>query len=369
MQTVNCPQKIVFFNSLSHGNVAIPSTPKLPSPEASTSYPNVSSQVTESSRSNRIPQMLFGTIAIVVGMTAISVVTYVTSNFVIAQLESRQPLNQRQRLEPKQQKFGQSEPTVLNADVKPGVQDPLADAPAKMHLDRAGRFAAIGKFKDAIASANNIQLDSPSYGTARQSINQWSDQLLQSAQRLYAVNKLAVALDYARAVPATSDAFPNAQQLLQQWEEQQQIDESNNQEHLQMAQQALEQEDGITAAQEAGQMTNDPRWQAQKTAMMQRAELWSRVQKAKQLIEQGEPENAIHEARRLPIAPPWLEKRNRLIEEANQLIADEEADRRRREICQDVTVGLLSECPNPADILDSLSNFPSGLRSSKLRRH
>lgn len=369
MQTVHRPQKVVFFNASSQGNATAPFMPESPCLDPSGSHPTESNQAIVSSRSRRILQVLFGAVTIVVGMTTISVVTYVTSSFVIAQLESQQPLKQLQRLEPKQQKLGQNEPMFSNADIKPDVQDPLADAAAKMHLDRARRFAAIGKFKEAITSANNIQLESPSYGMARQSINQWSDQLLQSAQRLYAANKLSVAFDYAKAVPATSDAFPNAQQLLQQWEEQQQLDESNNQQHLQMAQQALDQEDGITAIQEAEQITSDPRWQAQKNAILQKAELWSRVQKAKQLIEQGEPENAINEARRLPTAPPWLERRKLLIEEATQVSADGEADKKRREICQNITIGLLSECPNSTDILGSLSKFPSGLRAGKLRRH
>jgi len=337
----------------------------LPFARTSGCHRHPSCETTPALHREATPKGLRQTIA--VGMAAILGAACVGGLVAWIQQSTQNPLPPR--LTAQQLDVDYSKLRASNTTPPSPTQDLLADAPAIMNLDRAKRLAAIGRWQAAIASASSIQPSSPSYQTAQQSIEEWADQLLQSAKQLYAEHQISAAVERVEAIPPTSKASLEAQSMLQQWREQMQIEQSNNQQHWQMAQQAIDQEDGQTAQQEAAQITDDPHWQVRKGAILRQAELWLHLQKANQLLDDGEPENAIDEANRLPAAAPWLERRNRLLDKANWMIADQEADRKRREFCQNITIGFLGECPQSTDLLGSLGQLPTDRLGVKFRKH
>jgi hypothetical protein len=178
---------------------------------------------------NHILKVLISLTTIAVGMAAISGATYIAASFVIAQLEA-----QHKESQPTYSPGDARERIASGTDNKLQEQDSLAQGSAKILLDRAMQLAVRNRFQAAIAEASKIPSSSIHYQQAQQSINLWSEQVLQkdAEQR-------------------------DAQQRLQSEQE-------SNQQHLQLAQQALNQNDWSTALQEAQQISNDPLWQQQK---------------------------------------------------------------------------------------------------------
>lgn len=334
MQPVNSPQKVVFFNPPSQGRALAPSTLELPSSETSIANPNTLIQMTKPSRSSRILQALFSTVTIVVGMTAIAGVTYVASSFVLAQLESQQRSQQASEFKRGQQPPGYSTPTAPSVAITAHSQDPLADGAATMQLDRAGQLAARGKFKEAIAEANQIPFSSLLYQQAQQSIHQWSEQALQREAE-------------QRAVKQTLQA-----------------EHERNQRHLQLAQQALDRNDWSTALQEANQINvnpinYDPLLQQQRDNVIQRAKPNEHEQKAKQFLNQGELENASYEAKQLPEIIPWRAKKENILEQVKEREADKKVAKKWNTRCRTLTKDNISRCPNVDDLKGVAELLPS----------
>jgi hypothetical protein len=211
----------------------------------------------------------------------------------------------------------------------------------KNQLDQATQLVENGRLKDAIALANEIPADSPTFSDAQQLIEQWSERMLQMAQQCYKRGQVSDAFAISSAIPQTSSAFQAAQQDIQTW----QIEQDDNEQHWQLGLQALERGDWAIAIREAEQISNHAAWRQRKAQLFWEAgratreqEYRDRWQKAQQLIEQGEPNNAIVEISELPDAPPWQERKESTIVTAK-------SDIRRREFCQRVSFGLFSECP------------------------
>lgn len=254
---------------------------------------------------------------IVFGMTTIVfTVAYVAGNFVVTQPEAAQ----KKELKPTQ--------PPLATDNRLPERDATAEASARVQLDRAMRLAKNSRFQDAITEANKIPSDSLSYQQAQQLISQWSEQML-------------------RADAEQRDI----QQRLK-------AEHESNRQHLQLAQQALTQNDWSTALQEAEQISNNPLLKQQRDDIIQEAEPYEHEQRAQRFLEQGELENAVYEANRLPKVAPWKEKNKIILEHVSQRLADKRVAGEWNKRCRALTKDNISRCPNLDDLRGIVEMLP-----------
>ncbi|MBW4693338.1 MAG: hypothetical protein KME27_16420 [Lyngbya sp. HA4199-MV5] len=276
---------------------------------------------TESLQPNRVTQAVVIVVATVMGLTVFSGMAYIA----LMKLDILQR-SQPSSTQPTPPKRTQDEQII------PPVENPIQvqksnEMQATMFLDRARRLAVANRFEDAIAEANKVPFDSLLYPETRQAITQWSEQV-------------------------------------QQQEAEQRAIQQSNEQHLQVAQQALEQNDWKTALQAVNQLnihaTNQNAfWQQQKDAMVQTIEPYQHEHKAREFLDQGELENAVYEAKQLPSIAPWQEKKALIIEQVTQKFADKAVAKKWNERCQTLTQGNISRCPYLDDVKEIVHLLPS----------
>ncbi|PSB29793.1 hypothetical protein C7B82_10575 [Stenomitos frigidus ULC18] len=308
----------------SQDDLSVLSIPELPSQE--TSITDLKScPSTEPSRPNRMIQAVVIVVAIAMGLTVFSGVVYV----ILAKLEVLQR-SQPSTVESTQPRLNQDEQSIPKAESPTDTQNGN-EMQAKMLLDRARRLAVGNRFEDAIAEASKIPVNSLLYQQAQQAINQWSGQSLQQEEEQRAL-----------------------QQKLEAMHE-------SNQKHLQLTQQALDQNDWETALQEvnqinANQTNQNSLWQQRRDDMVQKIEPYQHEHKAQDFLDDGELENAMYEANQLPKVAPWKEKTDIITDQVKQKLADKEVAKKWNMRCQTLTQNNISRCPN-LDELKELVDF------------
>jgi uncharacterized membrane protein YgcG len=103
-------------------------------------------------------------------------------------------------------------------------------------LAQAQALAQQRQFKAAIAQAEQIQPPMPAHNMAQQQIQDWSNQILQTATQQYRQGKLQAAMTIIQAIPDRLPLATTAQTTVQQW----QTESQKNETLLKTAQQALE---------------------------------------------------------------------------------------------------------------------------------
>lgn len=137
---------------------------------------------------------------------------------------------------------------------------------AKEKLTTAKALAKDGKYQDAIAIANAINSDTPSYADAQTEVGKWSDLLLVKATDLYSKEgKLDQAVEIAQKIPANTPAGKKATDLVPQWQSAWKNSEASYQE----ASAASKKEDWKKVVSSSKQVADTPYW-AQKIAPLRK---------------------------------------------------------------------------------------------------
>lgn len=286
---------------------------------------------TEFLHPNRTSKAVVLVVASVMGMTVFSGVAYIML-IKLNVLQRSQP----SRIESTQPQWNQGEQSMPSAESPIQVQK-SNELQATMLLDRARRLAIAHRFEDAIAEANKVPFDSLLYQQTQLEITRWVEQA-------------------------------------QQKEAEQRAIQQSNYQHLQAAQQALDQEDWRTALQAVNQINvnvanQDLFWQQQKDSVVQKIEPYQHEQKAQELLDQGELRNAYDEVSQLPPVAPWREKQAIILEAISQRLADKKVAETWNKRCRSLSQGNISRCPSLDDVKEIVDLLPStrwlpGLTSS-----
>jgi len=135
-------------------------------------------------------------------------------------------------------------------------------------LTQAKSLAGSDQLIKAIGTVSQIQitLDPDFYKQAQERIEQWSNDILTRADVQYQLGELDTAVDWAKAIPQTVPVYQKAQQRIEYWQK----TWTENQEHYDVAQDALNNGQFDKAIAEANQITTQ-HWQQKVKPIKDRA--------------------------------------------------------------------------------------------------
>jgi len=140
---------------------------------------------------------------------------------------------------------------------------------AKEKLATAKGLAKDSKYQEAIAIANMINAETPSYAESQTEINKWSDILLVKATDLYAKDgKLEQAVEMAQKIPANTPAGKQATELVPKWQSAWKNSEASYKE----ASAASKKEDWKKVVASSKQVADTPYWTKKIAPLRQEAE-------------------------------------------------------------------------------------------------
>lgn len=140
---------------------------------------------------------------------------------------------------------------------------------AKDKLISAKGLAKDGKYQEAIAIANTISAETPSYADAQTEVGKWSDSLLAKATDLYSKEgKLDQAVEIAQKIPANTTAGKKAIDLVPQWQSAWKNSEASYQE----ASAASKKEDWKKVVSSSKQVADTPYWTQKIAPLRKQAE-------------------------------------------------------------------------------------------------
>jgi len=140
---------------------------------------------------------------------------------------------------------------------------------AKDKLTSAKGLAKDGKYQEAIAIANTISAETPSYADAQTEVSKWSDSLLVKATDLYSKEgKLEQAVEMAQKIPAKTSAGKKAADLIPKWQSAWTNSEANYKE----ATAASKKEDWKKVVDASKQVADTPYWNQKVAPLRKQAE-------------------------------------------------------------------------------------------------
>jgi serine/threonine-protein kinase len=140
----------------------------------------------------------------------------------------------------------------------------------KEKLISAKGLAKDGKYQEAIAIANTINSETPSYAESQTEINKWSDSLLVKATDLYAKEgKLEQAVEMAQKIPVNTTAGKKAGDLVLKW----QLDWKNSDVSYKEASAASKKEDWKKVIASSKQVADTPYWVQKVSPLRKQAEV------------------------------------------------------------------------------------------------
>ena len=139
----------------------------------------------------------------------------------------------------------------------------------KEKLATAKGLAKDSKYQEAIAIANTINAETPSYPESQTEINKWSDILLVKATDLYAKDgKLEQAVEIAQKIPANTPSGKQATELIPKWQSAWKNSEASYKE----ASAASKKEDWKKVVASSKQVADTPYWTKKVAPLRQEAE-------------------------------------------------------------------------------------------------
>ena len=138
---------------------------------------------------------------------------------------------------------------------------------AEVQLTEAKQLAEQNRFKDAITLASQVFANSNVYSEAQQLISNWSEEIFKIASNKYQEGNLKEAIAIAEAIPTSNPWAKKSQESIQQWNE----DWTQNQNHLQVAQKAIDESRWQDAINTAQKINNNAYWQKQSEEIIQKA--------------------------------------------------------------------------------------------------
>ena len=134
-------------------------------------------------------------------------------------------------------------------------------------LAEARKLAEQSRFKDAISLAAKVSVDTDVYPEAQELMSKWAEQIFKIASNKYKEGNLQEAIRIVGAIPAENPIANKAQTAIQQWNE----DWQQNQNHLQVAQEALDERRWQDAINEANFVSDTAYWQKQSEPIIRKA--------------------------------------------------------------------------------------------------
>jgi tetratricopeptide (TPR) repeat protein len=208
---------------------------------------------------------------------------------------------------------------------------------AQTQLEQAKSLQQKNDLEGAIALAGSAMTFFPE---AQMLVEELAVRLLEHGRQIYQEGRSFRYLNDASfpvlAIPVNSARYNEAQSLVRQWK----AEAETNKRLLQVAQDALLQEDVATAKQSLAKLTKQVFWQSQAASTWEQVtalELW---QLAKNFAAAQEWQNVLDIAIQLPDAPPWSARKSLLMNQA-------QAHLRFQKICRMVTFGAVPQCFSP----------------------